>query len=125
MPSPLFAAVTSGFAALALSACVIVNAPPTSPDGTAQLEPWRRPQAKPAGFEASASGGNCDGEVKSAQQIFSQTQEGVAVVLTADGQGSAFVVSHTGGTTLLLTNSHVVGSHRQVELVWSDGQRDR
>lgn len=46
-------------------------------------------------------------------------------MLTGDGQCSAFVVSHSGGRTRLLTNSHVVGIYSNVELVWSDGRRDR
>lgn len=58
------------------------------------------------------------------QQVFSASSNGVAVVETDTGQGSAFVVEHRGGSTLLLTNAHVVEGAEQVRLRWQDGGRD-
>lgn len=125
MNSPFLAVAASGLAAIALSGCVIVNAPPTTAERRSGLEPWRRPQAQTTAVQSSSSAASCSGGSRSAQQIFSTARDGVAVVLTGDGQGSAFVVSHIGGRTRLLTNSHVVGPYSQVELMWSDGSRDQ
>jgi len=113
----------SVLAAMAISGCVVVNAPPNPDQQSSALEPWQRPEPESSPVKRVSSGGTCRGGSKSAQQIFSTAQNGVAVVLTGDGQGSAFVVRHDGYRTLLLTNSHVVSPYTAVELVWSDGTR--
>lgn len=114
----LVLAVTTS--ALALNGCVIVNPPPSTADrdSTGRPEPVQKalsPMLSPAG---------CSVEQKSAQQVFSAAKDGVAVVESGDGQGSAFVVEHRDGNTLLLTNSHVVEGYRSVQVKWSDGSSD-
>jgi S1-C subfamily serine protease len=116
--------VILGLATLPLQGCVIVNAPPT---GSTQ-QPWRAPQVavptEPSPRQSAATA-SCPGATRSAAQIFAAASAGVAVVSGSDRQGSAFVVAQEGGRTLLLTNSHVVGSDDAVEVRWSDGRRDR
>ncbi|MCP9928825.1 S1C family serine protease [Cyanobium sp. CH-040] len=118
----------TGLVALALNGCLIVagdsRAPAEEPSG------WRQPASQPARPEApAASPGTepaaCSGSTRSAQEIFAASRGSIAVVHTPDSQGSAFVVSHGGGRTLLLTNSHVVGPYSQVQLRWSDGSSDQ
>ena len=47
-----------------------------------------------------------------------QASASVAVVFTAEGSGSGFLISDDG---YLLTNHHVVGTQRVVKVKWSDG----
>jgi S1-C subfamily serine protease len=125
MTTPFLALAASGLAAIALGGCVIVNPPPTASEPRADLPEWRQPASQPRDDQSPRSGESCSGSSKSAQEIFSAARDGVAVVLTGDGQGSAFVVSQADGRTRLLTNSHVVEGDDRVELVWSDGSRDQ
>jgi hypothetical protein len=123
MSHGLASLAATGLVALALNGCVIVaDGGRGSSSGTEQTA-WRRP-ARPSAT-ASDRPTACGGERQSPQQIFAGARDGVAVVLTPEGQGSAFVVRHETGRTLLLTNSHVVGTNGQVQLVWSDGRRDQ
>lgn len=39
-------------------------------------------------------------------------------------EGSAFVVRHAASSTLLVTNSHVVGQSKTINIKWSDGSQD-
>ncbi|WP_172637138.1 S1C family serine protease [Cyanobium gracile] len=48
----------------------------------------------------------------------------MAVVETSDGLGSAFVVRHQDGVTLLVTNAHVVEGSQVATLKWPDGSQD-
>lgn len=106
--------------ALSLNGCVIVNSPPS----TADSDSTRRPEPVQKTATPMPSSTGCSGEQKSAQQVFSAAKDGVAVVETGEGQGSAFVVEHRDGNTLLLTNSHVVEGYRSVQVKWSDGGTD-
>ncbi|WP_413743567.1 S1C family serine protease [Synechococcus sp. MIT S9451] len=49
----------------------------------------------------------------------------VAVIETADGIGSAFVVQQKEGNTHLLTNSHVVSGQKDVIVRWSNKSREK
>lgn len=46
------------------------------------------------------------------------------MVLRDGGTGSGFVVRHQNGTTLLITNAHVVEGSNTVTVKWSDGSQD-
>ncbi len=58
------------------------------------------------------------------ESLFDQSKSGVAVVETDDGQGSAFVIRHQDGNTLMITNSHVPEDSLVVKVKWSDGSQD-
>ncbi|MFQ6539107.1 MULTISPECIES: S1C family serine protease [Aphanothece] len=116
----------TGLVALALNGCVIVAGGGRAP---AESSDWRQPASQPARPRAPAASPRtepaaCSGSARSAQEIFAASREAVAVVHTPDTQGSAFVVKHERGRTLLLTNSHVVGPYGQVQLNWSDGRSE-
>ncbi|MFM7675744.1 MAG: S1C family serine protease [Synechococcus sp.] len=58
------------------------------------------------------------------EALFRRAQPAVAVVETSTTEGSAFVVRQQGGTTLLLTNAHVLNGAERATLRWADGSRD-
>lgn len=66
----------------------------------------------------------CTNQNLSTEAIFSGSKAGVAVVETSDGLGSAFVVRHQDGVTLLVTNAHVVEGSQVATLKWPDGSQD-
>ncbi len=66
----------------------------------------------------------CTNQNYSPEAIFSNSKDGIAVVDTDGGMGSAFVVRHQDNTTLLITNSHVVEGANTVTIKWADGQQD-
>ncbi len=51
-------------------------------------------------------------------ELVKQVQAGVVQVSTSDGSGSGFVIESNG---LIVTNEHVVGSHKSVTVKLSDG----
>ncbi|EDY37919.1 periplasmic serine proteinase [Cyanobium sp. PCC 7001] len=97
-------------AALGLQGCVIVTAPQTS----SPPPPWRQPQSSSTPVVASRPPGRCGGDPQTPEQIFAVARDGVAVVSSGSGQGSAFVVRQEAGRTLLLTNAHVVAGASEV-----------
>ena len=66
----------------------------------------------------------CSNQNLSTEALFSGAKQGVAVVKTDGGEGSAFVVRHQDGNTLLLTNSHVVDGSSSATVKWADGGQD-
>ena len=66
----------------------------------------------------------CSNQSFSSEAVFTAAKRGVAVVTTDSAQGSAFVVSHQDGSTMLITNSHVVEGSRSATVKWSDGEQD-
>jgi len=66
----------------------------------------------------------CSNQNLSTEALFSGAKQGVAVVKTDSGEGSAFVVRHQDGNTLLLTNSHVVDGSSSATVKWADGGQD-
>jgi hypothetical protein len=66
----------------------------------------------------------CIARNQSPEKIFSTAKRGVAVASSSDGEGSAFVVRHQEGKTLLLTNAHVVEGNAEVQVKWADGSID-
>jgi len=67
----------------------------------------------------------CTTQKYTAEELFANSKNGIAVVLTNSGVGSAFVVKHENNSTLLVTNAHVVGGNSVVTLKWEDGSRDQ
>ena len=67
----------------------------------------------------------CTIQEYSAEELFDNSKNGIAVVLTDSGVGSAFVVKHENNSTLLLTNAHVVQGNSVVTLKWSDDSKDQ
>ncbi|MFM7436230.1 MAG: hypothetical protein ACKO1Q_09725, partial [Vulcanococcus sp.] len=55
------------------------------------------------------------------EALFRRAPPAVAVVETSTTEGSAFVVRQQGGTTLLLTNAHVLNGAERATLRWADG----
>lgn len=82
-------------------------------------------QAPPQPSQPQAPSGPCQAGDRSPEQLFREGQRGVAVVSTPAGTGSAFVVRHQNGDTLLITNAHVVAGTRVVTLKWADGTQDQ
>ncbi len=105
---PWTAALGATGLALLLSSCAVVRSTETA----------RTPKL------AVAPAGTCSARNRSAEQVFNAAREGVAVVSTGDGLGSAFVVAHQGGQTYLVTNAHVVRGSETVQLKWVDGATD-
>lgn len=66
----------------------------------------------------------CTNQNLSPEALFTETKGGVAVVLRDGGTGSGFVVRHQNGTTLVITNAHVVEGTNTVTIKWSDGSQD-
>ena len=86
-------------------------------------QPWQQkaePQAKLPVPEAPP----CSNQNLSAEDVFSKAKSGVVVVTTDSANGSAFVVRHQNGTTLLVTNSHVVAGTSSATVKWADGRQD-
>ena len=67
----------------------------------------------------------CTIQEYSAEELFTNSKDGIAVVLTDSGVGSAFVVKHEGNSTLLATNAHVVDGTNLVTLKWANGSQDQ
>lgn len=67
----------------------------------------------------------CTIQEYSAEELFANSKNGIAVVLTDSGVGSAFVVKHEGNSTLLATNAHVVDGTNLVTLKWANGSQDQ
>jgi serine protease Do len=63
----------------------------------------------------------CSNIALTPEALFEGAKPGVAVVRSGSMEGSAFVIRHTATTTLLLTNSHVVGQSQTINIKWSDG----
>lgn len=103
---PAMGLLTAGGLALLLTSCGVVQATARAP----QL-------AVPAPRV-------CGKAPQNAEQVFRSARDGVAVVSTGSGVGSAFVVAQQNGMTYLVTNAHVVGGSERVRLKWVDGRTD-
>ncbi len=115
--------LTAGAAGLALtlSSCGLVRATAEAPSARAAAATLPAP-ASQAGTGAA---GACATGQQSAEEVFRSAREGVAVVSTGSGMGSAFVVAQQNGMTYLATNAHVVDGSEMVRLKWVDGSGDR
>jgi S1-C subfamily serine protease len=66
----------------------------------------------------------CTKQNLSPEALFTEARAGVAVVLHDGSTGSGFVVRHQNGSTLLVTNAHVVEGTDAVTVKWQDGSQD-
>ena len=66
----------------------------------------------------------CSSTPLAPEVLFEGAKSGVAVVRSGSTIGSAFVIRHTASSTLLLTNSHVIGRSQVINIKWSDGSQD-
>jgi S1-C subfamily serine protease len=66
----------------------------------------------------------CTNQDLSPEALFREAKRGVVVVSVEGGEGSGFVVRHQDGSTLLITNSHVVGDSSSATIKWVDGSQD-
>lgn len=102
---------------MGLSVCAALAATGCQPQLPQQSQQQTRLQ--------SAAAPPCSSQDLSTEALFSQTKSGVAVVTTGTSSGSAFVIRHQDGNTLLVTNSHVVEGTNTVRLKWADGSQDQ
>jgi S1-C subfamily serine protease len=118
--------LTAGAASLALtlSGCGLVRATAEAPSGRAAAATLPAPVARADAADADAASACATGR-QSAEEVFRSAREGVAVVSTGSGMGSAFVVAQQNGLTYLATNAHVVDGSEVVQLKWVDGSSDR
>ena len=66
----------------------------------------------------------CSSIALAPEALFEGAKPGVAVVRSGSMEGSAFVIRHTATSTLLVTNSHVVGQSQTINTKWSDGTQE-
>lgn len=66
----------------------------------------------------------CTVQNQSPETLFREARSGVAVISSPDSQGSGFIVRHQDGTTLLVSNAHVVEGNTTVTVKWADGGQD-
>ncbi len=118
--------LTAGAAGLALtlSSCGLVRATAEAPSARAAAATLPAPTARADAADADAPSACATGR-QSAEEVFRSAREGVAVVSTGSGMGSAFVVAQQNGMTYLATNAHVVDGSEMVRLKWVDGSSDR
>lgn len=115
--------LTLGVAGLAitLSGCGLVRAGAEVPGEQAAAATLPAAAAKAEAIEPRS----CAAGHQSAEEVFRSARDGVAVVSTGSGLGSAFVVAQQNGMTYLATNAHVVDGSDEVRLKWVDGSSDR
>ena len=90
----------------------------------AGCQPQPRPQAEQRTRIPVPEAPPCSNQNLSPEALFSEARRGVAVVSKGSGAGSAFVVRHQDGNTLLITNSHVVDGNAAATVKWADGGQD-
>jgi len=65
-------------------------------------------------------GDKCEKYKYSSSQLFKDKVNFVVLVQTSDTQGSGFVVKQDKGNTYILTNAHVVGNNKKVDMIWNN-----
>jgi S1-C subfamily serine protease len=65
----------------------------------------------------------CPNRKYSAEELFQNSKNSIAVVYTDSGVGSAFVVAQKNNATFLITNAHVIQDSNIVTLKWVDGSQ--
>ena len=65
-------------------------------------------------------GDKCEQYKYSSSKLFKNKVNSVVVVTTPDAQGSGFVVKQDKEHTYILTNAHVIGSNKIVDIEWSN-----
>ncbi|MCP9841708.1 serine protease [Synechococcus sp. J7-Johnson] len=118
--------LTAGAAGLALtlSGCGLLRATTEAPSARAAAATLPAPATGADAADADQARACATGR-QSAEEVFRSAREGVAVVSTGSGMGSAFVVAQQNGLTYLATNAHVVDGSEVVRLKWADGSSDR
>lgn len=66
----------------------------------------------------------CTVQNLSPETLFREARGGVAVISSPGAEGSGFIVRHQDGTTLLVSNAHVVEGNSTVTVRWADGAQD-
>ena len=67
----------------------------------------------------------CSAEQLSAAAIAERYQDGIVVIEANQASGTGFVIHQQEGSTLLITNSHVLEGASVVRIRWSDGRLDQ
>ena len=70
---------------------------------------------------SGSTASECDNRKYSAEELFQNSKNSIAVVYTDSGVGSAFVVAQKNNATFLITNAHVIQDSNIVALKWVDG----
>ena len=80
-----------------------------------------QPQVAQAPRIQTTQAAACTNQNLTPEALFSDAKAGVAVITTESGEGSAFVVRHQDGNTLLVSNAHVVEGVDAATVKWADG----
>lgn len=75
-------------------------------------------------INSPTAGSSCSSQALSPEALFNGAKPAVAVVRTGSVEGSAFAVYQNAASTILITNSHVVGNSNLVNLKWADGHQE-
>lgn len=67
---------------------------------------------------------DCSSYKYSSSKLFKSKVTSVVVISSDKSQGSGFIVKHDKRHTFILTNAHVVGDKKRVNIKWSDGEED-
>ena len=67
----------------------------------------------------------CEQYKYSSSKLFKEKVSSVVLVSTEDAQGSGFVVKHDKGNTFILTNAHVVGDSKFVNIKWNNQEQEK
>ena len=62
----------------------------------------------------------CEQYKYSSSRLFRDKVNSVVLIKTSDTQGSGFVVKQDKGNTYILTNAHVIGNNKQVDIKWNN-----
>ncbi|AIQ97581.1 HtrA protease/chaperone protein [Prochlorococcus sp. MIT 0801] len=68
---------------------------------------------------------NCNANKYTPAELFKSKVNSVVVITSEGSQGSGFVVERRKGHSYILTNAHVVGNKKRVDVKWNDGEVDR
>ena len=67
----------------------------------------------------------CTTQEYSAEELFENSKDSIAVVYTGSGSGSAFIIHQSNNSIYLATNAHVVEGNNIVSVKWIDGTQNK